>query len=113
MEYKNNRILYNYLINDAKNRKKEFDNLDTLLIKLKNCVREIDKDSKVYVFGSVLGNNWSYRSDIDILIITNIDGIRQKMLEKLYKKGFKYAFEFHIATEKEAEFFNKEKMKEI
>ena len=103
-----------------KERKEYFENLEKYLEEIKKYVKQIVPDAKIYLFGSVLENNYSIGlSDIDIAIVSDKFKNRE---EKLYvfgiltKKYLNSPFEFHVLTTKQWEFFKKflkEKYKEI
>ena len=64
------------------------------LKKIKNIVSRIDPEAEIYLFGSVAEDRQTYSSDIDILIITNMEA--GKMLMELWRNGIKDPFEIHI-----------------
>ncbi len=87
------------LIEEAKRRRKIFENLNLYLDKIKEVIKSMDKDAKIYLFGSVPENRYLYMSDIDILIVTNISPAL--VLSELWKNGIKDPFEIHVASPEE------------
>ncbi len=73
-------------------RRKAFENLDKNLKAIKERVVNVDSKADVYLFGSVARGENTFSSDIDILIITNLD--RRSILAAL--TDFGSPFEFHI-----------------
>ncbi|MHA1916741.1 MAG: nucleotidyltransferase domain-containing protein [Candidatus Ranarchaeia archaeon] len=61
---------------------------------MKNTITNLDPIAEVYLFGSVAENKNTYKSDIDILIITQIKP--EQIHAKLWKAGIKEPFEIHI-----------------
>ncbi len=88
------------ILEEAKRRRKIFDNLQFFLKKLVKTVRKLDTNAEVYLFGSVAEGRYCYGSDIDILIITekNPHEIRSKLTEL----GFREPFELHVLKPEEA-----------
>ena len=64
------------------------------LKKINKVVSRIDSRAKIYLFGSVAEGRQTYSSDIDILIITNMEA--GKILMELWRNGIKDPFEIHI-----------------
>lgn len=74
------------------------------------CVKEIDKECRVILFGSVVRGNYRIDSDVDVLVIVNKkldDAIeRSKIRVKIfdYLGGLEYSpIELHVITPKEYE----------
>ncbi|ADN50562.1 nucleotidyltransferase domain-containing protein [Vulcanisaeta distributa] len=87
---------YDYLIEDARRRQDVFRNLDKYLRIIKEVVKSIDPNAEVYLFGSVAENRYALSSDIDVLVVTNVNpGI---ILERLWKAGIGPPFEIHVRT---------------
>ena len=61
---------------------------------IRNIVSRIDPKAEIYLFGSVAEGRQSYSSDIDILIITNME--RGEIFMELWRHGIKDPFEIHI-----------------
>ena len=64
---------YDLLVKTALKRKEAFSNLTKYLETIKKTVLELDPKAQTYLFGSTAEKEHSYSSDIDILIITNLD----------------------------------------
>ena len=68
------------------------------------CVKEIDKNCRVILFGSIARGNHRIDSDIDVLIITELANDIWKRAEIAVKihggLGFSDPLELHIATPK-------------
>jgi len=92
-------------------RKKYFKNLEKYLKEIKKIVLEKVPDAKIYLFGSVLRENYSIGlSDIDIAIVSERFKDRNLKLEifgMLLKKYFDSPFEFHILTKEQWEFYKR------
>ena len=86
---------------NIKLKKDVFNNLHFYLDKIKEAVLSVDKNSKVYLFGSVATGKYNMASDIDILIVTSVD--RNIIQNALDKENFGYPFEFHIRNKETAE----------
>jgi len=68
----------------------------------KNAIKILGKDIKVYLFGSIVKNNFTFNSDIDILIVSekikkikNRSNLRLRLLKNI---GIDSPFEIHFAT---------------
>ncbi len=68
-----------------------------IALRVKEIIREIDPDSKVYVFGSVVKGKYTASSDIDILIVTKNIKEKYQMKVKVYKE-IEAPVELHITT---------------
>lgn len=62
-------------------------------------IKNEDKNSEIYLFGSVLGGNYNMSSDIDILIVTDE---KEKIMKLLWDNDYDEPFEFHIKYQNEA-----------
>lgn len=82
------------LVQIAIKRREVFDNLNKYLETIKGTVQEIDPNAEIYIFGSVPNKNYTYSSDIDVLIVTRIDP--DKIRLELWQSGIREPFEFHI-----------------
>ncbi|BFH74825.1 nucleotidyltransferase domain-containing protein [Sulfurisphaera javensis] len=70
------------------------------------CVKEIDPECRVILFGSVARGNFRIDSDVDVLVITKVrDEIdRARVSQKLHDAiGVREPFEIHIVTKEEYE----------
>jgi len=97
--------MYEYLISEALERRQIFSNLKTYLEKLKEMVLKVDPRAEVYVFGSVAEDRYNYSSDVDILVVTEVDKL--KVLEVIVKEEFTKMFEIHIRNHKDATWYKK------
>ena len=61
------------IVDDALRRRKAFENLDRNLKEIKEKVINLDSKAEVYLFGSVARGENTLSSDIDVLILTNLD----------------------------------------
>lgn len=93
------------LIKEAKRRAEIFKNLDKYLKKITKIVKELDKNAEVYLFGSVAQGKHLLSSDIDILVVTNLDPA--KVLAILWEKGIKDPFEIHVVTKEMLEIYKR------
>jgi predicted nucleotidyltransferase len=59
----------------------------------------------VFLFGSVAENTHTYSSDIDILIVTNVEPA--KVYFELWKAGIKEPFEIHVQPPKKVHFYQR------
>ncbi len=100
-------------------RKKYFENLDLYLKLIKERIKVIFPDAKIYLFGSVVEGRTHPHSDIDVAIVTDnipknvreLARIKIKVLE-----GLEFSpFELHILSEKEWSFYRNfvKKFKEV
>jgi predicted nucleotidyltransferase len=84
--------LTDIIVDDALRRRKAFENLDRNLKQIKERVINLDSKAEVYLFGSVARGENTLSSDIDVLILTNLD--HRRILSALAEFGS--PFEFHI-----------------
>jgi len=82
------------LVQAAIKRREIFDHLDRYLDTIKRIVQKIDQNAEVYIFGSVPEKNYTYSSDIDVLIVSNKDP--DKIRLELWRSGIREPFEIHI-----------------
>ncbi len=85
-------------------RKNAFDNIDRNLKTIINLIKSVDKDSEVYLFGSVLKGNYNYASDIDILIITKNKDV---VYDVLWNNNYSDPYEFHVKSKEESKYYFK------
>lgn len=90
-------------IKEVLRRKEIFDNLDQYLKEVKKAVQEIDDKARMFLFGSVARGNWTYSSDIDILVVS--EKRPGEIIYRLYKKGFSDPFEFHIIKSEKLQWY--------
>lgn len=100
-------------IREAIRKEEIFKNLPELLKEIKKILNEMDKESKVFLFGSVTKNEHVLISDIDVLILTKLKP--NEVIAKLRKEGFDEPFEFHIVDEERFKLYKNfiKEMKEI
>lgn len=100
------------LVKTALKRREVFRNLGKYLKIIENTVRELDSKAEVYLFGSVIDENYNYSSDIDVLVVTRVNPADVHL--RLWKAGIKDPFEIHVQTPEGAEFYkNKMKLLEV
>ncbi len=87
-----------------KRRKDAFDNIDKNLENIVKLIKSSDKNSELYLFGSVLQSNFNYASDIDILIITENKNV---IYDVLWKNDYSDPYEFHVRTREESKYYFK------
>lgn len=92
-------MLKKLLLREAKKREEIFKNLPTHLRNLSSFLKKMDKDCKIFLFGSVAKEEYALISDIDILIKTKLKP--KEVIAKLRNAGFDEPFEFHVVNEKE------------
>ncbi len=94
--------LYKILAVQNQNAKKYFQNYKFYVKEIKKMLKENFKDVKVYVFGSVVRDDYRPDSDIDILIVSNEipeSLFEQAKIKVMIKKMFEDApFEIHITN---------------
>ena len=93
------------LVRESKRREEVFKNLPNYLKKLKIFLRRLDKDCKVFIFGSVVKDEHVLISDVDILILTKLQPA--EVIAKLRENGFEEPFEFHVVDEKRFKFYKR------
>ena len=91
------------LLREGRRREEIFKNLPEYLKKLKAFLKKLDKNCMVFIFGSVVKNEYTLISDIDILILTKLEPA--ELIAKLRENGFNEPFEFHVVDEKRFKFY--------
>lgn len=97
----------------AEERKHYLENLDSYLSIIKKFFKEKLGEVEIYLFGSILRDDFGPNSDVDILVISkNIPSDsyeRSKLITELRRIiGFVNPFEIHIITPEEyAEWYSK------
>ncbi len=86
--------IYDYLVAEALERRKVLQSLDAYLKRLKELVLKVDPKAELYVFGSVAEGRYNYSSDVDVLVVSEVD--RLKVLEELAKEDFTKVFDVHV-----------------
>ena len=88
-------------------RKEMVENFKNYLKDINESIKYVLKDSKVYLFGSVIEGNLVAASDVDILIIADVPKSHLKRadltakIEKNARLPLIHPFEFHILTNEE------------
>ncbi len=100
-------------IREAIKKEEVFKNLPKLLKEIKKILNKMDKESKIFIFGSVAKNEHVLISDIDVLILTKLKP--NEVIAKLRKEGFDEPFEFHVMDEERFRFYKQfiKELKEI
>jgi len=112
--------LTDLVLSQKKEEEKYFKNYSSYARKIAIMARESLPDVKVFLFGSVLKNEQTPSSDIDLLIfsekmpkkLSERNRIKVKILKEV---GFFSPFELHLVDKEEFEFYKKfiDKMKEV
>lgn len=94
----------------SQERKKYFQNYKHYAKLIKDAVNL--EDVEVVVFGSVIEDEYTMASDIDVLVISdNVpEGLdeRAKVLSKINNMlGYLHPFELHLVTKKESEWYKR------
>lgn len=79
-------------------RNQEFRNYIKVASRIKEIVRSIDPDVRVYVFGSVVRGTATAASDIDIMVVTRMIERKYEIMVKVYKT-VEENVELHVITE--------------
>lgn len=95
----------NILVREARRRREIFQNLQHHLQKIKEAVKQLDNEARLYLFGSAARGDHIYASDVDILIVTKLHPAH--VIADLRKLGFDEPFEFHVAWGERAEMYLK------
>ncbi|UNQ73176.1 nucleotidyltransferase domain-containing protein [Infirmifilum sp. NZ] len=93
------------LVEEAKRRAEVFRNLEERLRVIAEVVREMDRDARVYLFGSVAEGRHLLSSDIDVLVVTRRSP--GEVLARLWEKGIGDPFEVHVVTEEMLELYRR------
>lgn len=64
---------------------------------VKRIVRSVDPDARVFVFGSVVRGRYTAASDIDILVVTDRDEEKYRIMVEVYKR-VEAPVELHVTT---------------
>lgn len=83
-----------YLIEEVQRRRQVFKNLKKHLETIKETLGGLDKDVEIYLFGSVAENTHNLSSDIDVLVITDLEPAKVHLV--LWKEGIREPFEIHV-----------------
>jgi len=93
---------------------KSLGNYKNIAEKVKKLVQEEWKNTKIYLFGSILKGKYTGASDIDILIVSDEKIAKEeeyRIKAKIYK-NINAPIELHITTQKEYENWYKKFVKE-
>lgn len=82
------------LVQEARRRRRIFENLSFYLDKLKAVIGRMDEQAEIYLFGSVAEDRYVLSSDIDILILTRRGPA--EVLAELWRHGIQDPFEIHV-----------------
>jgi len=66
--------------------------------KVKEVVKRVDPNARVYVFGSVVRGDFTATSDIDILVVTNDLRKKYEVMVEVYRE-VDAPVELHVVTE--------------
>ena len=105
----------------SENREKYFENPRKYAALIKKVAKQLlGKDTKVFLFGSVVKGNYTAASDIDVLVFSPSvpeKGLkRAEIIATLRKKtGLWYPFEIHLVNERMFKFYRRmvKKMVEV
>ncbi|MBA7531549.1 hypothetical protein ES705_23762 [subsurface metagenome] len=95
------------MLETMKNHREMLKNFKKYLKRINNSTKEILRDSKVYIFGSVIEGEHVGGSDIDILIIANVPKkhlIRTQIIADIEEKAglpLSHPFEIHLLSSEE------------
>ena len=93
------------LVKEARRRAEIFKNLPRYLRMIVKTVKELDKGAELYLFGSVAEGKHLLSSDIDILVVTDLQPA--EVLSALWSRGIKDPFEIHVITREMVEVYRK------
>ena len=65
----------------------------------------MDRHAEVFLFGSVAENRHTYSSDVDVLIVTNVEPA--KLHFELWNSGIKEPFEIHVQPPAKASLYTR------
>jgi hypothetical protein len=95
------------MLETMKNRREMLKNYKKYLKRINNSSKEILRDSKVFIFGSVIEEKHVGGSDIDILVIANVPKkhlIRTQIISDIEEKAglpLSHPFEIHLLSAEE------------
>ena len=93
------------LVEEARERKRIFENLSVYLERIVEAVTRLDPRAEVYLFGSVAERKYLLSSDIDVLVVTNTSPGR--VLAELWASGIREPFEIHVVSRELLEIYEK------
>lgn len=95
------------MLETMKKRREMLKNFEKYLKRINNSIKEILRDSKVYIFGSVIEGKLVGGSDIDILVIADVPKkhlIRTQIISDIEEKAglpLSHPFEIHLLSSEE------------
>lgn len=96
-----------YMVSRIREKRRILENLEDILIRIRDISRQEDPEARVLLFGSIVEGRFRPDSDIDILIISGEAGDpmwRARLRMKIYREvGGREILELHIVTPKEYE----------
>lgn len=101
-------ILFKILKERARNKERCYKNYRSIVKKIKQEGEKLLGNAKTIVFGSVVQNKWTPKSDIDILIISDqlpADWEKRRIIKTALKSkiGLFLPFQLHLVTPEEYE----------
>ena len=92
-------MLDELLVREARRRLSVFRDLWKYLVEIKGVVVGLDAGARVFLFGSVAAGDYTFASDVDVLIVT--DHKPSYVIAVLRRCGFEEPFEFHVMSNEE------------
>ena len=92
-------LLDEFLVREARKRLLVFRCLERYLVEIKRVVVALDAGARVFLFGSVASGDYTFSSDVDVLILTSLKP--SYVIAVLRGCGFGEPFEFHIMNSEE------------
>jgi len=94
------------LIEPVKKRREILKNFREYLPKIKSAVKDVIGDVEIYVFGSILEGEFVGGSDVDIMIVADVESNRKRAevlaeIEERIGLPLSHPFEFHLLTKDE------------
>lgn len=94
-----------FVVEEARRRAEVFKNLPRYLEVIVETVKSLDRDARVYLFGSVAEGRYLLSSDIDILVVTKLKP--GEVIAALWDKGIGDPFEIHVVNEEMLEVYRR------
>jgi predicted nucleotidyltransferase len=92
-------LLDELLVREARRRLLVFRDLWKYLVEIKGVVVGLDAGARVFLFGSVAAGDYTFASDVDVLIVTDLKP--SYVIAVLRRCGFEEPFEFHVMSNEE------------
>lgn len=86
-------------------RRKVFKDLGKHLQTIREAVLKLDPNAETYLFGSVAENRHTYSSDVDILVVSDLEPARIHL--ELWKAGIREPFQVHVQPPERADLYRK------